>query len=985
MRQPPLRRKTLSRRVVKCVALAGGLATPAFAQTTITGSSLALHSSGANSSNSWTLSSDGYVGTYINLTQPAPVTFTLNASGTASNGLSPDMMISIADSTQSFNVTSSSLSNYTYTTPTLAAGTYFVRTQLDNQTATQSPSLTVGSMTVSGTGVSVLNTSNAANALASATTYATNYRSGAGSLTLTNANGIHLGAGTQVVLKLSSNAFNFAGAVYGQSPFSSPSNWMNWNSSGQNLTPNTPEEMNYQNAILSNFNMIVPSNAGKWQNNEFTQNSVNVSMLDAMQQFASQHGLRMRGHNLIWDNQQPAFINSLFNVSNGAVASPSTLTSDINSRINYYVSGVNPNSLNQPRTDSYAEMDVLNEPFHGLAKLSSTQSFYDDYLGSGALGVSGVASIYTTVHNAVVAAGANTRLTTNEFNVMQFSPQTVTASGSSGSDAYANWYLNGVQSLQRAGAPIGEIGMETYITANNNLDAGTMMQAMQNMSVAKDPSGNPMPLALTEFGLASGAPSASNYSTDLTTALTMMYGDPQATTFGFWGGIGGPGNSNGIYALYDSSYNLTSTGSAWQSWMNQWNTNVTLTTDANGNVSFNGTYGLYTVTIGGQNYTLNLTKGTTSYGLMSPIATSTWGGAGGTSNWSTSGNWQNGPLAANAPLVFAGSTGLSSNNDSTANTEYAGITFNASAGGFTLTGNAVNLAGGIVNNSSNLQTINIPLALQANTTVNSASGDVAIGGAMSGSFSLSKSGSHNLTLNSPNSYTGGTSVSAGTLIANAPGALPNGPVTISGGTLQLGPSVGSTTINNLSITGSGTFDLNNNHIFINYNGAADPISSVVALLQTGFAGGTWTGPGIDSSAAAANAGSYGLGYADSADSGNPAGLSNNTIEIAYTLLGDANLDGVVNGVDFGILAANFNRGVSRWDQGDFNYDGAANGVDFGDLAANFNRGASGAADFAALESFAAANGLLADVPEPATVAISILASTALLARRRRVS
>jgi autotransporter-associated beta strand protein len=960
----------------------GGFSTPALAQTSITGSAMFLKSGG-----SATLTSDGYVGTYITLTQPTPVTFTLSASGTASNGLSPDMMISIADSTQSFNVTSSSMSNYTYTTPTLAAGTYVVRTQLDNQTATQSPSLTVGSMTVSGTGVSILNpttsTMNTADAMAAATTYSTNYRSGAGSLILTNGSGIHLGAGTQVVLKLSSNAFTFAAAVYGQSPFSSPSAWMNWNSLGQNLAPNTPEEMNYQNAILSNFNAIVPSNAGKWQNNEFTQNSVNMSMVDAMAQFASQHGLRMRMHNLIWDNQQPSFVNSFFD-ANGNVSNPSTLTTDINNRITYYVSGKNANSLNQPRTDSYAEMDVLNEPFHGLIKPTSTTTPFVDYISSGALGVSGVASIYTTVHNAVVAAGANTRLTTNEFNVLQFSPQSITSAGATGSDPYANWYLNGVQSLQRAGAPIGEIGMETYITGNNNLDAGTMMQALQNMSVAKDPNGNPMPLALTEFGLAGSSPSATNYANDLTTALTMMYGDPQATTFGFWGGLGGPNNSNGIYALYDSSYNLTSTGSAWQSWMNQYNTNVTLTTDANGNVSFNGTYGLYTVTVGGQNYTLNLTKGTTSYGLMTPIGTSTWSGAGGNSNFSTSGNWANTPLAANAPIVFAGTSGLTPNNDSAANTEYAGITFNAGAGAFVVGGNAIGLAGGITNNSSNLETINIPMALQANTTVNTASGDVALGGAISGSFSLSKTGTHTLSLNSTNGFTGGTSVSAGTLIANAPGALPGGPVTISGGTLRLAPSVGGTTITNLAISGSGTFDLGNNHIIINYNGAADPISSVIAWLQSGFNGGAWNGPGIDSSTAAANSGSYGLGYSDSADPMNPAGLANNTIEVAYTLLGDADLNGTVNGIDFGILAANFNHTVSRWDQGDFDYNNIVNGLDFTMLAANFNQAAAGASGVAALEAFAAANGLLADVPEPTTAAITILASTALLARRRRV-
>ena len=76
--------------------------------------------------------------------------------------------------------------------------------------------------------------------------------------------------------------------------------------------------------------------------------------------------------------------------------------------------------------------------------------------------------------------------------------------------------------------------------------------------------------------------------------------------------------------------------------------------------------------------------------------------------------------------------------------------------------------------------------------------------------------------------------------------------------------------------------------------------------------------------------------------GNPAGLSSGTIEIKYTLLGDADLNGIVNGTDFGILAANFNKGVSGWDQGDFDYHDVVNGHDFGDLAANFNKGATGA-------------------------------------------
>jgi hypothetical protein len=106
----------------------------------------------------------------------------------------------------------------------------------------------------------------------------------------------------------------------------------------------------------------------------------------------------------------------------------------------------------------------------------------------------------------------------------------------------------------------------------------------------------------------------------------------------------------------------------------------------------------------------------------------------------------------------------------------------------------------------------------------------------------------------------------------------------------------------------------------------------------------------------------------------------------YTLLGDANLDGKVNGTDFNILAANFNTGGDSWDQGDFTYDGKVNGSDFNLLAANFNQGATQSADYAALESFAAANGInLASVPEPTSAGLMVMAGLGITRRRRRSS
>jgi arabinogalactan endo-1,4-beta-galactosidase len=185
-----------------------------------------------------------------------------------------------------------------------------------------------------------------------------------------------------------------------------------------------------------------------------------------------------------------------------------------------------------------------------------------------------------------------------------------------------------------------------------------------------------------------------------------------------------------------------------------------------------------------------------------------------------------------------------------------------------------------------------------------------------------------------------------------------------------------------SLSNSGTIDIQGNSLIINYGSNPDPIASIASYILSGFTSGEANGPGIISSLVPANP-AYGVGYADAADPGNPAGLPSGEIEVKYTLLGDANLDGKVNGIDFAILAANFNQAANGWDMGDFNHDGKANGIDFTLLAANFNQG-SDASEATALDSFAAANGLSLNVPEPvAGAAIIVPAIVGLFGRRRR--
>jgi hypothetical protein len=157
---------------------------------------------------------------------------------------------------------------------------------------------------------------------------------------------------------------------------------------------------------------------------------------------------------------------------------------------------------------------------------------------------------------------------------------------------------------------------------------------------------------------------------------------------------------------------------------------------------------------------------------------------------------------------------------------------------------------------------------------------------------------------------------------------------------------GTFTISNLQGTNplAGTsLEIGRSTVFISYS-SSDPLAAINSYLHNGYANGAWNGTPtastgvITSSAAAANyiagASTTGIGYADSSD-GQGINTVTNTIELTYTLYGDANLDGAVNAIDLQRLLFAFNTPGS-WDQGDFNYDGNVNAIDLQRLLFNFN-------------------------------------------------
>src|SRR6266480_5643123 len=156
--------------------------------------------------------------------------------------------------------------------------------------------------------------------------------------------------------------------------------------------------------------------------------------------------------------------------------------------------------------------------------------------------------------------------------------------------------------------------------------------------------------------------------------------------------------------------------------------------------------------------------------------------------------------------------------------------------------------------------------------------------------------------------------------------------------------MGTGRTNSLTIGAAAHLDVSNHDFIVDYTGTS-PLPSIAGWIATGFANQAWNGPGIDSFLAAALDANpaiihkVGLGYADASMIGSPATFSGQSIDntatlIRYAWLGDANIDGKVNALDFNALASNFGGGgaIKRWFQGDFNYDGTVNTADFNALA-----------------------------------------------------
>jgi hypothetical protein len=158
-----------------------------------------------------------------------------------------------------------------------------------------------------------------------------------------------------------------------------------------------------------------------------------------------------------------------------------------------------------------------------------------------------------------------------------------------------------------------------------------------------------------------------------------------------------------------------------------------------------------------------------------------------------------------------------------------------------------------------------------------------------------------------------------------------------------GGDSGTTVLSFYPSEGPYTIDISDNKLFVPVLRGMPGldrnafISSVANRLNAGFNGGDWLGKGITSSTVAADNCATGshlttLGLFDNADLklSTFGGLYAypDLLLITTALIGDADLNGVVDGGDFDIWHANARGHWAAQSKGDFNHDGVVDGRDF---------------------------------------------------------
>jgi len=262
----------------------------------------------------------------------------------------------------------------------------------------------------------------------------------------------------------------------------------------------------YAGLLSTQYSMLEPGNAMKWDVTQPTQDTYNFQPGDELVAFAQKYDMRVRGHNLCWYTQLPSWLPPY-----AATASPSDMASLLESHITAEVTHFKGNVF---------AWDVVNEAWSDDNPSVLRDSVWYDQPGIGQTGTGYIAQAFQWAH----AADPNALLFYNDYNIEEPGPKF---------DAV----LSMVTDFVKNGVPINGVGFEMHVENTYYPSAAELTQNIQALAALG------LQVHITEMddrlpvdssGNASAADLATQaqvYQTIMTTCLEQ----PACTAFQVWG------------------------------------------------------------------------------------------------------------------------------------------------------------------------------------------------------------------------------------------------------------------------------------------------------------------------------------------------------------------------------------------------------------------------------------------------------------------
>jgi fibronectin-binding autotransporter adhesin len=359
------------------------------------------------------------------------------------------------------------------------------------------------------------------------------------------------------------------------------------------------------------------------------------------------------------------------------------------------------------------------------------------------------------------------------------------------------------------------------------------------------------------------------------------------------------GYANFQSSSYGASFagNITGTGNFL---LNGTNQNGGVFTSVSQTLTGTNTF-VGTVTVSGANNSLNIGNGGTGGSLVADLVL----GSGGTVTFNRSDASTYGGVVSGSAGSFvksgAGTLTVMGASTFTGTTTISAGTLQIGAGSTT-----GGWAGSIVDNAT--LAFNRSDALThtggisgTGSVIQSSDASLTLSGALSGSLNVKQTGTGTLTLSGSNSFTGGATLSAGTLALGSSTALgASGTVNFGGGTLQYGSGVSTDYSSRFSTAASQSYKVDTNGQSVTFASALT--SSGGTLTKSGTGTLTLSGANTYSGGTSVTAGTLALGTATTLQNGTVNLSSSGTL--GFGTLGAATLGGLSGSSGFALTNTN---------------------------------------------------------------------------------